>query len=50
MLFTCNNKLKSCVFGYLSFNNYGDELLAKTLIDIYGLENYSLLKKKKALF
>jgi len=49
MLFTCNNKLKSCVFGYLSFNNYGDELLAKTLIDIYGLENYSLLSKKSSI-
>jgi polysaccharide pyruvyl transferase WcaK-like protein len=45
-----DKKASSTIFGYLGFNNYGDELLATTLIDKYGLEDYKYLSKKDSVF
>ena len=41
---------KSTIFGYLGFDNYGDELLAKTLVEKLKLKDVSMLSKKSSFF
>lgn len=49
-MFNYDKKLPSTIFGYFGFNNYGDELLAKTLVQNYELEDYSCLSKTNKLW
>jgi polysaccharide pyruvyl transferase WcaK-like protein len=49
-MFNYDKNKPSTIFGYLGFNNYGDELLASTLVQYYGLENYSYLSKRNSVF
>lgn len=47
-MFNYDKNAASTIFGYLGFNNYGDELLAQTLVRKYGLSNFSNLSKKSS--
>jgi polysaccharide pyruvyl transferase WcaK-like protein len=49
-MFNYDKSASSTIFGYLGFDNYGDELLAQTLIRKFALENYSFLSKKQSIF
>lgn len=49
-MFNYDKTKPSTIFGYIGFNNYGDELLAKTLIEKYQLESYKFLSRKNSLF
>lgn len=45
-----DKKASSVLFGYLGFNNYGDELLAASCIKKYELEQTSTLSRKTSLW